>query len=182
MRGQALVALGVVVAPHGLRGELRVKLHNPASELLALRREVVLRGPAGERERRVSIKSTHLHRQGLLLVTLEGCADRDAAVALRGAELCVARSELPALAEGEHYLVDMIGLQARRTDGVIVGEVVDAIAYPASEVLRVRTEAGIWEIPMAPPYVVEIQLDQGHVIVDHLDDLEIEPVRKHPKG
>src|SRR5687767_1184159 len=110
MSRERLVALGVVARPHGVRGELRVHLYNPESDLLLGRSRVMLshRGETRERE----ILEARRHGEALL-VTLEGVASREAADALRGAELAVPRDELPPLGEGEHYHVDLIGLEAR---------------------------------------------------------------------
>jgi predicted acetyltransferase len=41
-------------------------------------------------------------------------------------------------------------------------------------VLRVRGAEGVWEVPLREPYLVEVDLAQGRVIVDSLADLEIE--------
>jgi 16S rRNA processing protein RimM len=175
--GNALVPLAVVTGAHGVRGELRVKPYNPSSELLASLARATLRPAGGGAEREVALRDARRHGQGWL-VTLEGCTDRDAALALRGSELCVARERLPAPEDGEHYLVDLIGLEARLPDGRPFGEVQDALEYPASHALRVAVPGGAVEVPLAPPYVVEIRLDEGVVIVDHVEDLELEPARK----
>jgi 16S rRNA processing protein RimM len=184
-----LVPLGVVVSAHGVRGELRVKLLNPASELIESLDHVWLRR-AGDPTRRVSVRGVHRHQSALLLVTLPDCHDRDAAEALRGTELCVPRAELPELAQGEVYLVDLLGLEARLPDGSTVGVVEDTIEYPASQVLRVRLRArsdgahdqrergGVIEVPLFSPYFVEVQLEARAVIIDHLEDLEVERVRE----
>jgi 16S rRNA processing protein RimM len=174
-RGDALVPIGVVVAAHGVHGELRVKLFNPASTLLGERRDVVLRRGADDRGKRVVLRSARGHGQGVMRVALEGCADRDAALALRGSELCVPRSELPPLDAGEHYLLDLIGLAAHTPDGRAAGTVRDVIEYPAAQALRIEVEGGIREVPLLPPYVLEIRLDEGTLIVDHLEDLDLEP-------
>jgi 16S rRNA processing protein RimM len=183
-----LVPLGVVVGAHGVRGELRVKLLNPASELIESLDHVWLRR-AGDPTRRVSVRGVHRHQSALLLVTLPDCRDRDAAEALRGTELCVPRAELPRLEHGEFYLVDLLGLEARSPDGRVVGVVEDAIEYPASQVLRVRLRAssegagdqrehgGVIEVPLFEPYFVELQLESRVVIVDHLEDLEVQRSR-----
>ncbi len=166
-----LVPLGVVIGAHGLRGELRVKLYNPSSELLLsldraqLRRE----GEPGTRER--ALRNARRHGQ-IVVLSMPGCADRDAAEALRGTELCVDRSVLPPLEEGEHYLVDLVGITAQLPDGTVVGTVEDAIDYPASSALRIPTARGTLEVPILAPYVVEVRLAEGIVIVDQLDDLE----------
>ena len=173
----ALVPLGVVTGAHGVHGELRVKPYNPGSPLLLTLQRALLRMPGPGPAREVALRGARPHRHELI-VRIEACEDRDAAVALRGAELCLPRAQLPALAPGEHYLVDLIGLQARRADGTLVGSVMAVIEYPASQVLRIQTDAGMIEVPMLAPYLIEIRLDAGVVIVDHVEDLEVERARR----
>jgi 16S rRNA processing protein RimM len=175
--GKTLVPLGVVVGAHGLHGELRVKPYNPSSELLLSLPHATLRSANGEEAREVAVRQARRHGQGLLIV-IAGCSDRDAAQALRGSELCVPRAQLPALSEGEHYLVDLVGLRAQLSDGHVLGEITDTLEYPASQALRVAVKDGAMEIPLIAPYVVEIRLDEGVVIVDHVEDLEVEPAHK----
>jgi 16S rRNA processing protein RimM len=176
----ALVPIAYVAGAHGLNGEVRIKLLNPSSELLAPGRDVLVRraGVDGDAGQRVAIRSARPHQAGSLLVTLAGCSDRNAAEALRGAELCVARAQLPALAADEYYLVDLIGLQAMTADGKVVGNVVDVHEYPAAQTLRVGVAGGEIEIPLLAPYVTEIRLDERTVIVDHVQDLEVEPAAR----
>lgn len=178
--GETLVPLGVIAGAHGLRGELRVKPYNPSSELLTSLARAQLRAPDGGSAREVAVLGARWHGAGLLVV-IEGCSDRDAAQALRGHELCIARAQLPALDESEHYLVDLIGLQAKTRDGQVLGQVSEAVEYPASQVLRVAVPAGTLEIPLREPYVVEIRLDEGVLIVDHVDELDVEPARKRER-
>lgn len=170
---EALVPLAVVVGAHGVRGELRVKPYNPSSELLLELRSAVLRAP-GDPGRSVALRGARRHGDGLLLA-VEGCTDRDAALTLRGSELCVPRAALPPPADGEYYLVDLVGLEARLPSGDPVGRVDQAIEYPASQVLNVRTARGSIEIPLHDRYVLDIRLDEGVVIVDHVDELEPVP-------
>jgi len=164
---EPLVPLGVIVGAHGVRGELRVKLYNPSSGVLDRRNSVVLREGPRTSEHRVTARRRH---QDLLLVSIEGCADRDAAIALRGREVCVPRSQLPALAPGEYYLNDLPGLRAERADGQSIGTVTAVIPYPTADALSVRTEAGVLEVPLLPPYLVEVRVSDGVVVLDHLED------------
>lgn len=169
-----LVALGVVIAPHGVRGGLRAKLYNPDSELLFELPKIWLRGP-GRLEPR-TIRHVQAHGAGLML-ELEGVASRDDAEGLRGIELCVPRNALPKLANGEYYFVDLIGLQAVDTGGNVLGTVADVQQYPASQVLCLDLPEGRFEVPMREPYVVQVQLEAGRVVVDQLGDLEPVPPR-----
>jgi 16S rRNA processing protein RimM len=174
--GKTLIPLGLVGAPHGLHGELRVRLFNPGSEALERRGlEVALRGPGPRPEASYRVTSAKRSGADYVLLALEGVADRDAAVALRGAEICIPREALPAAAEGELYLVDLVGLQAQRPDGSAVGPIRAVHEYPASQVLIVEVEGGTLEIPLAAPYFVEARLADGLVIVDALTDLDLVP-------
>jgi 16S rRNA processing protein RimM len=164
---EPLVPLGVVVGAHGVRGELRVKLHNPSSEVLDRRKSIVLREGDKLSEHRVTERRRH---QDLLLLTIEGCGDRDAAIALRGREVCVPRSQLPQLPPGEHYIIDLVGLRAQRPDGQSIGNVESVIPYPTVDALCVRTEAGVIEVPVLAPYFVEARVEDGVVVLDHLED------------
>lgn len=175
---QPLIPLGLLGAPHGVNGELRVRLFNPASTVLDRRDlEVVLRGPGTRPEVRHRVIASRRSGADYVLLALAGVDDRDAAAALRGAELCVPRDVLPPAGEGEIYLVDLIGLHAQRPDGTKVGPVRAVHEYPASQVLVVEVDGGSLEVPLFAPYFIEARLSDGLVIVDALDDLDLVPGR-----
>jgi 16S rRNA processing protein RimM len=167
------IALGVVMGTHGVRGELRVKLHNPESELLFELDAVQLKAAKDLRPYRV--QEVRPGGKGVL-VRLEGVDTVERAQALRGAEVCVARSQLPALPDGEFYHCDLEGLKLVDASGAAQGTIERVQEYPASSVLRVRTERGMLEVPMREPYVVRIDLEAGYVVADQLNDLEPERV------
>jgi len=169
------IPLGVVTGTHGLRGTLRVKQFNANSELLFELPEVALRLRGEGRELLQFHRIVDARDSGKgLLVALEDVRDIDAAEALRGAELTVPRELLPVLAEGEYYFVDLEGLPVFTVEGAPVGVVERVHEYPASEVLCVRSEEGVREVPMLDPYLVEVDLAGHRVVVAELDDLEIE--------
>jgi 16S rRNA processing protein RimM len=167
------IALGVVMGTHGVRGELRVKLHNPESELLFDLDAVQLR-IAGEL-RQYTVEQVRTGGKGVLL-RLGGVDTIERAQALRGVELCVGRSRLPALPDGEFYHCDLEGLMLVDASGAPQGKVERVHDYPAASVLRVRTERGVLEVPMREPYLVRIDLAAGYVVADQLEDLEPERV------
>jgi 16S rRNA processing protein RimM len=167
------VALGVVMGTHGVRGELRVKLHNPTSELLFQLAAVHLRTAPTEAPRRYALQQVRPGSKGLL-VQLARIDTVEQAQALRGAELCVNRSQLPSLPEGEFYHCDLEGLALVDLEGRPLGTVERVHDYPAASVLRVRTSRGVLEVPMREPYLVLIDLATQQVVVDRLDDLDPE--------
>lgn len=171
-----LVSVGAVTKPHGIRGEVRVHLFNPESDLL-LDRERVWVSKEGEPPRELAVTSARRHGKGLLLC-FEGVADRDAAEALRGLEVGVPRDELPETEDDEYYHVDLVGLSVLTTEGDEVGVVVEVLAYPSVDCLLVRGGGFDREVPILLPYVHDVDLDKRRVTVAHLDDLD---ARRSPR-
>jgi len=166
------VPLAVVVRPHGVHGELLVKLHNPDSDLLFGAERLVLRSERGEQEIRAI--SARPGQKGMALLCLQGCTSRDEAETLRSAEVCLPRSALPDLAEDEYYLCDLVGLKAVGRDGLEVGEVEEVLVYPASNALRIRAARGICELPLLEPYLVRVEPEAGRIVVAGVEDLNWE--------
>jgi 16S rRNA processing protein RimM len=106
-----------------------------------------------------------------LLVQLEGIEDRDLALALRGAELLVAREALEPLAKGEFYLVDVIGCEVYGAVGNAtprhLGTVVGVGSNGPQDLLEVAEPAGTgrtWLMPALPPFLVDF--DGVRLVVD----------------
>lgn len=172
MSERELVVLAVVTRPHGVRGELRVHLHNPDSTVLYDRDTVLLRHRGEVRE--VEVVESRRGPKGAMLLSLAGVEGREAADALRGAELCVPRRDLPPAGEGEWYVIDLVGLEARDGAGRTLGEVVDVIPYPTIDCLRVRGEGGVREVPLNDDFVPEVDVRGGFVVLAGFDELPIE--------
>lgn len=169
------VPLAEIARPHGVRGEVRLKLFNASSDVLLEQDEVLVRLPDGE-EHEVSVDKAR-RADDAILMKLYSVDDRDRAEELRGAHICVRRRDFPPLEEGEHYSVDLVGLEARRA-GAVLGKVIDVVAYPTLDVLAVADEGQVWEVPMTEAYLGAVDLEGGTVEVKTLDELEPVPVRK----
>lgn len=166
-----------MVRPHGVRGDLGVKLYNPESRVLLEHDVVWLCGPEGARS--VGVTHARPYREGLLM-RFAGHEVRDEAEALRGQEVALPREVLPSPDPDEYYHVDLIGLRVFEDD-TDVGEVEDVLAYPTVDVLCVRSSDGVREIPMIEPYLAEVDLEAGHVTVRHLNDIPLVPRRRPRK-
>ena len=168
-RSERVVAIGQIARPHGVQGELRVRVYNPESGLLG-RGRVVLIQPA-EGAARPSKVARVRETEGALLVTLEGVSDRTAAEALRGAELLVKRSEFPELPPGEFYACDVEGARALLHDELI-GTVERLQSYPTCDVLVIkRTTGEEIEVPLVDGVVERVDGDAGVVHLASLDTL-----------
>jgi 16S rRNA processing protein RimM len=160
-----------VARPHGIAGELRLKVYNLDSDLLLRRPPVLLRLPDGT-ERSAALSAAR-EIDKAFLVRVAGVDDRDAAEALRGAEVCVPRASLPPPAEGEFYAWDLEGAQAMLTSGETVGRVTELASYPTCDVLIVEREGGKrLEVPLVEAYVARIDTDRGVVELVTIEGLD----------
>jgi 16S rRNA processing protein RimM len=171
-----LVVLGVIARPHGVSGELRAHPYNPDSTLLYERDAILVRHEGAVRE--VAILRSRKGSKGAVLLTLDGITGREAADAMRGAELCVRREELPPAGEGEWYYVDLVGLEARDGEGRRLGEVTAVVPYPSVECLRVEAEDGAREVPITDDWVIEVDVNGGRVVIRGFDELPVEGSRR----
>lgn len=87
--------------------------------------------------RDVEMRQAKLH-SGDVVAQLMGVAGRDAAEALKGAAVQISRSYFPALADGEFYWVDLIGLEVENLQGQQLGLVQDMMDNGAHPILRVQ--------------------------------------------
>jgi 16S rRNA processing protein RimM len=166
-----LVEIGVVGRPHGIRGEVRVFLHNPQSQLLAERERVLLGDEADQDSYRIrSARDTGRH----VLLAIEGVSDRDRAGRLKGLRLFVPRDELPELADDEVYVDDLIGLDVF-CDGSPIGRVRASREQGGIEVLTVVTGDEELDLPLVEQYLVATDLDEGRIEVRDIDGLPRSP-------
>jgi 16S rRNA processing protein RimM len=170
-RTEDLIDLAAVVRAHGLRGELLLKPFNPGSDIWPGLKRVFLRAPDGQLREYV-VERGHIHGMQVIM-GLRGVSGREASEALRGSIVCVPRADLPEPEQDEHYLVDLVGLEARDASGASVGKVVEVLVYPSVCCLVVETEAGRVEVPQTDRYVTAIDVEGGFVSVDHLAELDV---------
>lgn len=173
MMARRYVPVAEVARPHGVHGELRLKVYNHDSDLLLRRPAVKLQLQDGS-ERDVTIRSVRDVNKAILM-TLVGVDDRDAAEALRSAKVAVARDDFPPLGEGEFYACDLEGARALLPSGEEVGRVVGLESYPTCDVLLVDRAAPVTnqriEIPLVEAYVASIDVERGVVELVTIDGL-----------
>jgi 16S rRNA processing protein RimM len=164
------VLLGRIAGAHGIRGEVLIKTFTAAPE------DIGAYGPLSDAagSRSFKIASARPTQKGVV-ARVEGVSDRNAAEALRGVDLYVARARLPAAPEGEFYHADLIGLDAVDPQGNAVGEVVAAHNFGAGDLLEIRlTGASRTEFLSFTDAVVpevDIQARRVVVILPQADDV-----------
>ncbi len=132
-----LVVLGVIGAPHGVKGEVRVK--SSTADPLAIGDYGPVTLPDG---RRLKVKSVRPGGE-VVIVKLEGVNDRDAAEALKFQTLSVPRDRLPPPDdEDDFYHADLIGLRCETAGGQVVGVVAAVHDFGAGDILDIKPPKG----------------------------------------
>ncbi len=163
------ILLGVVGRPHGVRGLLHV--HSYTSDP----RDLTAYGPLSDDGGRAW---TLVWRgEGVAeLRDAEGraVADRTAAQALTNTRLHIDRDRLPAPAEEEFYLSDLVGLQAVDAAGADLGRVATIHDYGAGTSIEIAGPKPLI-VPFTRACVPEIDLSARRVVVVPPAEVEVQP-------
>ncbi|MEM7565818.1 MAG: ribosome maturation factor RimM [Pseudomonadota bacterium] len=126
------VVMAQIGAPHGVRGEVRLKVFAEDADTL---KGLALALPDGR-----PVRITHLRalKGEMFVARLEGVSDRDAAEALRLKTLRVDRADLPMLEDDTFYIADLVGLEVRNAAGAPIGRVLAVHDFGAGDILEVR--------------------------------------------
>jgi 16S rRNA processing protein RimM len=127
----APVILAAIIGAHGVTGEVRLKLFGQGVESLKPYGSFQARG------RTLTLMSVRPGSNGAVARFAE-VTDRNGAEALRGVELTVARSTLPALGEGEYYHADLIGLACVSSEGEELGHICAVENFGAGDILEIQ--------------------------------------------
>ncbi|MFN9209700.1 MAG: ribosome maturation factor RimM [Betaproteobacteria bacterium] len=157
-----LVARGRLRGAYGVRGWVRLEPYAAeATVLLATRRWWLMQVTPQP------LQVAGCRRQGASLVAKwQGCETPEAAEALKGLEIAVARAHFPALPDGEHYWVDLIGATVVNREGEALGIVQGLRNNGAHDLLEVEGEGASILIPMVPAYVDEVDAAGRTIRVD----------------
>lgn len=157
------IVVGTIRDAYGVRGWVKVQSYTQPATNIARYTPWVLRHRGGEQTLKVLSGKQHGDD---VVVQLDGISDRDAALALKGAEIIVQREALPPLTQGEFYWVDLIGLDVVTTNGVKLGAVIEMMETGSNDVLVVRGERDRLIPFLRGTVVKDVDLSARRVTVD----------------
>jgi 16S rRNA processing protein RimM len=160
------LAVGRVLRPHGVRGEVRVEIHTDFPERFAVYETLYL----GDQRTPYGLEGHRFH-QGKALLKFVGVDDRNAAEELREQWVWIAIQDAAPLQEGEIYLHQMIHLRVVTVEGEDLGEVTEIIETGANPVYVVRGSGGEILIPDTDEVILDIDLDRQRVTVQLIEGL-----------
>ncbi len=166
------VCLCIIGPPHGVRGAVKAKCFT--DELHALTAYGPLQDAAGQSYKITSAKADKIGAR----LTIEGIGERNAAEALRGTALFVARDKLPKLDDDDFYHADLIGLAVISETGAAIGTVAALHNFGAGDLLEVEAETkGKQSVfyPFTKAVVPEIDLTEGRLVLCPPQETEARP-------
>ena len=164
-----LICVGAIAGAFGVSGEVRLKSFcTEPSDIAAY-------GPLlsedGSREFRVTLTRPVA---GGLGARIAGVDSKEAADALRGTPLFVARQKLPALPDDEFYHTDLIGLSAFDTGGELLGKVTAVYNHGAGDIVEISTNRhkSALLLPFTLAIVPNVDLVAGRMVVNLPEDTD----------
>jgi 16S rRNA processing protein RimM len=162
------LSVGVLGRPHGVRGDIYFRPHNPQSRAFDDVRQILL---VREGKSRLYHVTSMRPVADAYVAHLEGVEDREAAAALTQSEIRVARASLPPLAPGEYYVEDVVGCAVEGEDGRPLGVVRGTIWNGAHDVATVDGADGRERlIPLVPEFVLNVDATARKIRVRWDDD------------
>jgi len=128
------IAIGQIVAPRGIKGEVRVLPLTDFPDRFKTLRRAFLGAPWNSA---VEVEGARFH-QGMALVKIRGIDTRDEAEKLRDVYLEIEEADLVPLGKDEYYLFQIVGLRVFTEEGRALGEVVDVLRTGPNDVYVVR--------------------------------------------
>lgn len=155
--------IAIIGAPHGVRGEVRVKSF--AGEPAAMQNYGALQNEAGTRS--FAIEALRPVKDDMCVVRFKGVSDRDAAAALTHTRLYALRANMPVMAPGEYYHADLVGLRAQSPDGAALGHVVAVQNFGAGDLIEIFVPGSIETLllPFSNATVPQVDLAGGRIVV-----------------
>jgi 16S rRNA processing protein RimM len=156
------ICIGTISGPHGVRGALKIRMYLDDPGDIAQYTPICFQNGSV-----FSLKKVIQVLPSSVIVSVHNLNDRDAALALRGENLYIARDQLPEIDDKTYYHTDLIGLSVQNEAGKIVGKVKyvhDYGAGPLLEIFEEKTAKSIL-VPFQDVSVPEVNLDKGIILV-----------------
>ena len=153
---------GEIVNTHGIAGEVKLMPWSDSPAFLLDFKTLYVDGKALE------VLSARVHKTAML-VKFKGYEDVNAAMALKGKRVSIARKDAK-LAPGQFFLADLIGVTVRDESGAVVGTLKEVLTPSVQNIYVVEGET-THMIPAVPEFIKKVDLDAGEMIVSLIEGM-----------
>lgn len=163
-----MICVGAIAGAFGVTGEVKVKSFTAVPENCVS--YGLLRNEKGDI---VLTPQSHRVMTNFVAVKAKEVKSREEAEALKSIKLFVPRSALPEPEEDDFYYHDLIGLDAKTTDGKRAGKIIAVHEFGAGDMLEIQPEAdkktkkkaGSFFHPFTKLAVPKIDLNAGRIVI-----------------
>lgn len=152
-----MIEIGKILKPHGIQGQLKVRLYSDNFEAFESRGYAFIRQDGELRRIGYAVIRTE---SPFVYVLLGGVSTRTDAEALSGQPLFLRRSDLDDPEEGEHYIIDLIGLKVVDESGAELGVLKDILQHGAADVYVVKGVKNFM-FPAIKRVIAKVDTEQG---------------------
>ena len=161
------MSIGEIVAPQGLRGDIRIK---PCSEFPERFTKPGKRWiqQANELPTEIKLKKGKLiPGKSIYVLSIEGVSNRSSAEKIIGWKLVIPVNNRPELGKDEYHYFDLIGLEARRgPQKTLIGHVTDLL-YGGNDLLEIELVEGKKVlVPFVKEIVPEIEIKEKWLLIN----------------
>lgn len=159
----SLLILGKVTAVHGLKGYVKVWSFAESNTVFAPGTSVVIRF-SDKGSKCCEILKATTHKRGLLML-FKGI-DRNAAESIVGAEICMPRSDLPALEPDTFYWEDLMGIRVEDINTGYLGVIDSIMPTGSNDVYVVKDGSNERLVPALPWVILSVDLSREVMRID----------------
>ena len=164
---EAFIEMGKIVAPHGIRGEVKIDSNcNPV--------DFATYAPFYDKTgQKLDVIVKRIAKNQVVAI-INDIRDRNNAELLRGTKLFVSRKSLPDLQENEYYVCDLLNMSVFENT-IQIGTVKDVQNYGASDILFIQKEnKEELLLAMSPKTIKKVDLEAHKIWVHIPNEIEVE--------
>lgn len=163
-----ILEIGKVVNTHGIKGEIKIQPWCDDPEIFDELEYIYIGG------KKFNIERSRFHKT-CEIVAVEGINNINDAELLKNKIVTIEREVLGDLPEGTYYIADIIGLEVKTTDGVLLGKVSQVIGTGSNDVYEVeRKGKKPVLLPVIDDVVKQVDIDGGCITVSLIPGLVID--------
>ena len=154
------VVLGQIVAPHGVRGDIRILPLTEKPDLFLDLEYLLLEGG-----KKLTVKNARFQKR-MILVTTKEITSMNEAELLRDKNIYIKAEDLPELEDDEFYVADRVGIPVYDLEGKQIGTFKDSLSTGSNDVYIIAVPgAKDILVPALKEYFKEINLAEKRIVV-----------------
>jgi 16S rRNA processing protein RimM len=169
MSATELVAIGQIIKPFGVRGDVRVRSLTDVPGRFDALGTVTLETPSG-RVLQTAVTRVRPDRDSYV-VGFQAFSTPEAASAFRGALIKIERDGTYALPDGQYLECDLLGMTVRSEDGRVLGTLDEVLHTASNAVFVVRGNTDEILIPATKQVVVAVDVPRRMMMVRLIEGL-----------